>query len=101
MIAFSNAMTVKLRQVNRFLHSALYRHAQVVRTTEGAKAVVRGLFDAYLAEPAQMPAEHARRLPLQQAVVDYLAGMTDRFALKEHERLTGAPLKTGGVTASV
>ena len=101
MIAFSNAMTVELRQVNRFLHSALYRHAQLVRTTEGAKAVVRGLFDAYLAEPAQMPAEHARRLPLQQAVVDYLAGMTDRFALKEHERLTGAPLETGGGTASV
>ena len=96
MIAFSNAMTVELRQVNRFLHSALYRHAQVVRTTEGAKGVVRDLFAAYLGDPAQMPADHARRMPVQQTVVDYLAGMTDRFALREHHRLTGVAIELQG-----
>jgi dGTPase len=95
LIAFSAGMGGELRQVNAFLRRALYRHEQVVRTTEGAKTVVRDLFDAYLAEPGQLPAEHARRLPVQQTVVDYLAGMTDRFALKEHRRLTGATIELG------
>ncbi len=89
LITFSPTMRNELQQVNVFLRGALYRHQQVVSTTEVAKAVIRDLFDAYLATPKKMPAEHAIRLPLQQAVVDYLAGMTDRFALKEHRRLTG------------
>jgi dGTPase len=95
LIAFSAGMGGELRQVNAFLRRGLYRHEQVVRTTDGAKTVVRELFDAYLAQPRQLPAEHARRLPLQQAVVDYIAGMTDRFALKEHRRLTGATIELG------
>ena len=96
LIAFSDEMAADLRQVNGLLRRALYRHEQVVRTTEGAKVVVRELFDAYLAVPTQMPAEHAQRLPLQQTVVDYLAGMTDRFALREHHRLTGAAIDLHG-----
>ena len=91
-------MAAELRGVNAFLRRALYRHEQVVRITEGAKTVIRELFDAYLADPGQMPAEHASRLPLQQTVVDYLAGMTDRFALKEHQRLTGAAIDLNGQT---
>jgi len=51
--------------------------------------VVRELFEAYTAQPAEMPARHAARQPIQQAVADYLAGMTDRFALREHVRLFG------------
>jgi dGTPase len=89
LIAFSAATAVELREVGAFLRRALYRHEQVVRTTEGAKSVVRELFDAYLASPQQLPSDHSRRLPVQQTVVDYIAGMTDRFALREHERLTG------------
>ncbi|MES2099607.1 MAG: deoxyguanosinetriphosphate triphosphohydrolase [Pseudomonadota bacterium] len=92
LIAFSASMGGELRQVSAFLRRELYRHAQVVRTTEGAKRVVRDLFDAYLAQPEQLPAEHARRLPVQQTVVDYIAGMTDRFALKEHLRLSGVAI---------
>ena len=99
LIAFSDAMATELRHVNGFLRRSLYRHAQVVRTTEGAKGVVRDLFDAYLADPLQMPAEHARRLPLQQTVADYLAGMTDRFALREHQRLTGRTIDLHGQAA--
>ena len=95
LIAFSAGMGVELRRVNALLRRALYRHEQVVRTTEGAKRVVRELFDAYLAQPEQLPAEHARRLPLQQTVVDYIAGMTDRFALSEHRRLTGEAIDLG------
>ena len=92
LIAFSAGMGSELRQVNAFLRRELYRHEQVVRTTEGAKRVVRDLFDAYLAQPGQLPAEHAQRLPLLQTVADYIAGMTDRFALKEHLRLTGVAI---------
>ena len=95
LIAFSIGMGAELRLINAFLRRALYRHEQVVRTTEGAKRVVRELFDAYLAQPHQLPAEHARRLPLQQTVVDYIAGMTDRYALSEHRRLTGEAIDLG------
>jgi dGTPase len=69
-------------QVKGFLREQLYRHPRVVATTEGAKQVVRTLFDAYRARPDTLPAPHA--------IADYIAGMTDRFALREHERLTGS-----------
>ena len=89
LIAFGAETQAGVVQVKAFLRRELYRHPQVVYTTEGAKTVVRELFDAYHAQPDQMPASHARRLPFQQAVVDYIAGMTDRFALREHRRLMG------------
>ena len=92
LIAFSAGQRIALRDVNAFLRRSLYRHEQVVRTTDGAKTVVRDLFEAYIGQPDQMPVGHARRLPLQQTVVDYIAGMTDRFALKEHERITGTAI---------
>ena len=75
--------------VKAFLRKQLYRHPRVVETTEAAKQVVRELFEAYLAQPDQMPRHHAARQPLQQAVADYIAGMTDRFALREHARIYG------------
>jgi dGTPase len=91
LIRFSPAAQSEVAQVKSFLFEHLYRHPRVMATTEGARQVVRVLFEAYLADPAQLPAEHASRQPLQQAIADYIAGMTDRFALREHERLTGQP----------
>ena len=82
-------MSAGSAEVKAFLRTRLYRHPRVVETTEAAKAVVRELFEAYTAQPGQMPARHASRQPIQQAVADYLAGMTDRFALREHARLYG------------
>jgi dGTPase len=78
--------------LKRFLRDKLYRHPQVIDTTERAKTVIRDLFDAYLHDPSQMPAGFARRSDTVRAVTDYIAGMTDRFALKEHHRLTGSEL---------
>ena len=78
--------------LKRFLREKLYRHPQVVDTTERAKTVIRDLFDAYLHDPSQMPAGFAGRSDTVRAVTDYIAGMTDRFALKEHHRLTGCEL---------
>jgi dGTPase len=92
LISFSGAMAEDVVATKSFLRRELYRHPRVVRTTDGAKTVVCELFDAYHAEPQQMTASHARRLPLSQAVADYIAGMTDRFALKEHQRMTGSTI---------
>jgi dGTPase len=54
--------------------------------------VVRELFAAYVAQPAEMPTDFAASADLHRSVADYIAGMTDRFALREHERLTGRKL---------
>jgi dGTPase len=79
--------------LKRFLFASLYRHPQVVRTTARARTVLRELFVAYAAEPSQMPDEH-RDVHAQiglRAVADYIAGMTDRFAAREYQRLVGRP----------
>ena len=92
LVRFDAARQAEAAEVKAFLFEHLYRHPRVMSTTEGAREVVRALFEAYLADPSQLPAQHAQRLPLQQAIADYIAGMTDRFALREHERLTGRTL---------
>jgi dGTPase len=81
-VGFNPGMQVDVTQVKVFLRQQLYRHPRVVATTDGAKQVVRGLFEAYRAQPGELPAGHA--------ITDYIAGMTDRFALREYERLVGA-----------
>jgi dGTPase len=88
-IGFSPVVAGEVAETNAFLRAHLYRHPRVVGTTDVARRVVRDLFRAYAADPAQMPPQHASRAPMLQAVVDYVAGMTDRFALREHERLHG------------
>ncbi len=75
--------------LKRFLFSALYRHPQVLQSTSLARQVVCDLFAAYSAQPAEMPADFAGAGNLSRAIADYIAGMTDRFALREHHRLTG------------
>ncbi|MDB5883199.1 MAG: hypothetical protein JWP43_3077 [Ramlibacter sp.] len=92
LVTFGNAMRVKSAALKRFLLNNLYRHARVVEKTGQARRVVRELFEAYLADLAQMPPDFAARPDSARAVADYIAGMTDRFAAREHERLTGLKL---------
>ena len=92
LVRFSEPMSHHSSHLKRFLRTNLYRHPQVVETTDRARQVIRDLFDAYSSDPTQMPAEHAQRTGLHRSVADYVAGMTDRFALREHERLTGQRL---------
>ena len=92
LVAFSAGMAQQSAALKQFLLRNLYRHPQVVETTGQAKRVVRELFAAYCADPAQMQAGFAARTDLPRAVADYIAGMTDRFAAREHERLTGQRL---------
>jgi dGTPase len=89
LVRFSQPMREASTQLKRFLFKELYRHPQVNETTARAKQVIAELFTAYAARPHEMPADFAQRDDLHRAVADYIAGMTDRFAVREHERLTG------------
>jgi dGTPase len=92
LVRFSDPMHQQSTGLKRFLFNHLYRHNQVMQTTGQAQQMVRELFQAYLSEPSSMPPDHASRENLPRAVADYIAGMTDRFAAREHERLTGRRL---------
>ena len=85
----SQATHAETAELKRLLFSALYRHPQVMRTTEVARMVVRELFAAYVDAPHEMPSDFAAQPDRHRAVADYVAGMTDRFATREHRRLTG------------
>jgi dGTPase len=92
LVRFSDPMRERSSVLKSFLLRNLYRHPQVTQTTAQAKRVVRELFEAYCADPSQMQAGFAARTDTSRAVADYIAGMTDRFAAREHERLTGSRL---------
>ena len=92
LVTFSESMRARSAVLKQFLLRNLYRHPQVIAKTGQAQQVVRELFDLYLSDPAQMPADFGARPNTARAVADYIAGMTDRFAAREHERLTGRNL---------
>ncbi|QPF72540.1 deoxyguanosinetriphosphate triphosphohydrolase [Roseateles sp. DAIF2] len=92
LLRFSPEMRRASSELKRFLFASLYRHPQVQGTRIRAEQVLRELFGIYLADPAQLPTDHASSEDLPRACADYIAGMTDRFALKEHQRLTGQQL---------
>lgn len=98
LLRFSALMRHQSSVLKRFLYQNLYRHPQVVQTTDQAKQVVRDLFELFLNHPQSLQAgfaARAQRLPVgdtaavARVVADYIAGMTDRFATREHQRLTG------------
>ncbi|MFC2590835.1 MAG: deoxyguanosinetriphosphate triphosphohydrolase [Ottowia sp.] len=92
LVRFGGDMRAQSSALKRFLFANLYRHPQVEATMQAARQIVRELFAAYCADPAQMPASFAARAERERAVADFIAGMTDRFAISEHERLTGRRL---------
>jgi len=81
------------RALKRFLYERMYRHYRVNRMSHKARRVVRELFRLFLAEPECLPSEWRTAASCgdtavaARTVADYLAGMTDRFALDEHRRL--------------
>jgi len=97
LLAFSAEVEAEHLELKRYLRQHLYKHYRVLRMTTKAKRVVRALFDAMLADVELMPPEHqeaARRMEAAdgrpgraRAVADYIAGMTDRFAIREYGRL--------------
>jgi dGTPase len=89
LVAFSAPVRAEADTLKSFLHRNLYRHPQVVRMTTKAGRIVRELFAAFQAEPRLLPLEHCARVEHEgpRAIADYIAGMTDRFAIREHRRL--------------
>lgn len=92
-ISFSAEMAEQDRALKAFLWSRMYRQDRVNRMTSKARRCVRDLFDLLLAEPQCLPADWARRADgpgtarTARLVADFIAGMTDRFAIEEHARL--------------
>ena len=96
LLGFDDAMRDRSQVLKRFLMQALYRHPQVVQNMEQAQQVIRDLFAHYSQQPQTMPPEFAERTDKARAVADYIAGMTDRFALREHVLLTGRQVLHAG-----
>jgi dGTPase len=92
MVAFSATMKQASADLKRYLFRNLYRHPQVMATTEIGKRIITDLFAAYLSDPARLPPEYQAQADIPRAIADYVAGMTDRFAIHEHRRLTGLRL---------
>jgi dGTPase len=89
--AFSAPIRRDLSQLKRFLAERLYLHPRVEAVMDAARAVVGELFESYRAQPQALPAEHRERFSRlgERAIADYIAGMTDRFAIRAHHELTG------------
>jgi dGTPase len=89
LVGFSPALRAEADDLKRFLHQHLYRHYQVMRMTAKARRIVADLFRAFLDEPRLLPPDHQARVAANapRAIADYVAGMTDRYAIKEHRRL--------------
>jgi dGTPase len=92
-IAFSEAMRVNDRALKEFLFARMYRHHRVNQMTMKAKRVVSELFDLHLEQPQCLPAEWQAQVTAADGasaarlVADYIAGMTDKFALETHKHL--------------
>jgi dGTPase len=89
-VGYSPEIALLIRQWKTFLYEKMYRHYRVARMSRKAERFLAGLFDEYTREPAQLPTstqERAEKVGLYRAVTDYIAGMTDRYALQEWERL--------------
>lgn len=90
LVSFSEEMTSLYRELKAYLMENFYRHYRVVRMMIKAKRLIADLFRAYTSEPRQLPESVRARLAeeeLPRIVCDYIAGMTDRFALQEHKKL--------------
>jgi dGTPase len=88
-IAFSPRIREESLELKRFLRDNLYRHYRVLRTSAKAKRIVGDLFGAMLADNRLLPPEFQARARdnAPRAIADYVAGMTDRYAMLEHRRL--------------
>jgi dGTPase len=95
LIGYNDEVLEQTRELKRFLRTRLYTHYRVRRMSAKAERVIRDLFDALLDDPRLLPPQYQHRVRNEgpepagasRVVADYIAGMTDRFALLEHSRL--------------
>lgn len=89
-IGFSEELHPRNRELKDFLFANLYRHSRVVRMQVKAERIINNLFNAYSNEPAILPghvAAHIASRGLERTICDHIAGMTDRYAVEEHQKL--------------
>lgn len=104
LITFSQTVSERNRDLKQLLHRNLYQHFRVRRMTSKAQRVIRGLFESFIADPRLLPPQAAERTAALEetdgntgrarGIADYIAGMTDRFAISEHERLFSPSART-------
>lgn len=89
-VGLSSTMVVMVQELKAYLYTHLYQHPRVMRMQIKAERIIKALFEAYLAEPRQLPYEEQAKFDgrsLQRVICDYIAGMTDRYALAEYAKL--------------
>lgn len=91
-VRFSSRMQTWKDNLNRFLHTQFYTHHKILRMQYKANRLLNDLFREYVSRPSQLPPGVAAKIaegrePVERIVCDYIAGMTDRFALDEHRKL--------------
>ena len=92
-VALSATIEVQLQELERLLSDRVYHHPEVARMDAEGQAMIHSLFNAYRRDPTALPARFASRITEQSAervICDYIAGMTDRFCMAEHDKLTRA-----------
>jgi dGTPase len=89
LIAYSPSIDEKQRELKSFLRMRLYRHFRVLRMSAKSQRIVSDLFGAFMADNRLLPPQYQRRADddRARAVSDYIAGMTDRYAIREHRRI--------------
>ena len=90
LVVYSPAMARRVRELKEFLFHNMYRHWRVVRMNDKAGRILRDLFESYAAEPRQLPPHYQDQIQrdgVHRVVCDYISGMTDRFAVDEHQKL--------------
>lgn len=89
LVAYSSDLQPRMRELKVFLRDNLYHHYQVLRMTDKARRIVGDLFGAFMADPRLLPPQYQEKArgDKARAIADYIAGMTDRYAMKEHRRL--------------
>lgn len=92
LIAFGDELNREQRELKKFLHGHLYRHYRVMRMSAKAHRIVRDLFDVFMKDPRLLPTQFQAsagesEMSRARVVADYIAGMTDRYAIREHRRI--------------
>jgi dGTPase len=99
-VGFSEGMLVQLGELRKFLHANMYRHEKVLAACDKARTIVSDLFAVFIKAPNLLPPEWAQSVTTSgdsnakaRMISDYIAGMTDRYAIQEHRRLVSADTK--------
>ena len=89
LIGFSDSIRAEQRELKQFLRAQLYQHYRVNRMSNKARQIIKALFEAFMQDPKLLPPQYQDKAKQDQArtIADYIAGMTDRYAIKEYRHL--------------